>query len=490
MNFLVLINAAPFHRPFFARVGAALERAGHRVHYAVDSHYTDYLYPDVPLAPAQTTYFSEQFEVDLHKPPRGIPPALANTRLWPTLFSDLDRAVAAPTGFRNAAHYYERLLESLLWFFWELCERLEIDRVVYEPVSNAFAHTAYRVIRAQGGDFIGFMSSRIPGRTDVLDSEFMINSRTESRYQSLLSGGMTYSRDVRAFVSEYISNFDVKRPDYMDQLNYLLENPIKTYWSIERGRTFYRSLRYLVGVGRRHLYTFQQGNPAVVFPRQVLMELLRFGKVHYLGHALYKQPRLDVPYFLYPLQFHPESSTSINALHFVDELSNVRNIAVNLPVGIRLYVKDHPHGAGRERIALYRAIARLPNVDLIDPRFDGKTLVRRARAVVTCTSTMGYEAIMFGVPVFTLGDTLWDFYPGNVRLRSFEHAFEAFAAHDTVRATREQLEAFVGAYYLSTVEGVYDLKRTHADVAFAERVADLLGHRDATAALLRPSDAH
>jgi hypothetical protein len=51
-------------------------------------------------------------------------------------------------------------------------------------------------------------------------------------------------------------------------------------------------------------------------------------------------------------------------------------------------------------IALAR---RLPNLHLVDWTTPARTILDRARAVVTVNSTAGFEALVLGLPVVTLG---------------------------------------------------------------------------------------
>ena len=45
--------------------------------------------------------------------------------------------------------------------------------------------------------------------------------------------------------------------------------------------------------------------------------------------------------YLFPLQLKPESSTSVLARYYCDDLSVIKNIAFNIPFGCKLYVKEH-----------------------------------------------------------------------------------------------------------------------------------------------------
>ncbi|MFH4233908.1 capsular biosynthesis protein, partial [Acinetobacter baumannii] len=51
-------------------------------------------------------------------------------------------------------------------------------------------------------------------------------------------------------------------------------------------------------------------------------------------------------FYIYPIHFHPESSTSVLAPEYTNEYSNIINIANNLPFGTYLYVKDHKSAKG------------------------------------------------------------------------------------------------------------------------------------------------
>ena len=114
-------------------------------------------------------------------------------------------------------------------------------------------------------------------------------------------------------------------------------------------------------------------------------------------------------FLLYPLHFHPESSTSILAGAYLNEYEVIRNIAFNLPQGITLYVKDHMAACGFQQLAFYRKLKDLPNVRLISYTADAKQLIRKSVGVITLTSTVGYEALLLGKRVFLFAPFFMNF---------------------------------------------------------------------------------
>ena len=77
------------------------------------------------------------------------------------------------------------------------------------------------------------------------------------------------------------------------------------------------------------------------------------------------------PFVYYPLHSEPERALSIAAPFFTNQIDVITNIAKSLPVGYKLFVKEHPsmtlkRGTGR-KLSFYKDLLKLPNVKLIHP---------------------------------------------------------------------------------------------------------------------------
>lgn len=456
MNVLILVNGAPYHRPFFARVGEALERAGHKAFYAVDSHSTEFMHPAAALPAERTSVFSDFFEANYEKCP--LTSEFVRLNLWTALFPDLDRAEYSSTMLRRREGYYERLAENLVAYFADLIARHRIDAIVYESVSNAFAYVAYLVAKTRGVRYVGFGMSRLPGRIDVTDQAYYRHSRTERLFKGILAGTTEVPEAARTAAAEYLTNLDKKRPDYVTVNGFMTWSPFRRYARVDALTNYLRALRFYLSSPRRHEFAYQLSNPLVVYPEHFARETVRWARSLVLKRRYVEPADLSKPFFVYPLQYHPESSCAVDGAYFNDDLVNVLNTAMNLPPGHLLYVKDHPYAFAQAPMSLYRRIRRVPNVRLIDWTIDSKHLIRHARAVVTSTSSFGFEAILLGKPVFVLGHPFYDFHPLARRVRSWDEAFDQFVDYDKVRARPEEIRAFVEAYFLSSRAGSYDLK--------------------------------
>jgi hypothetical protein len=112
-------------------------------------------------------------------------------------------------------------------------------------------------------------------------------------------------------------------------------------------------------------------------------------------------------YFVYPLHYEPEASTTVRAYYFSDQMATIKLIAKCLPLGIRLAVKEHRGNRGYRKTGFYKELSYLPNVVLLSPDSNVLDLVRDCIAVITLTGRMGWEAIVNGKPVIALGRSFW-----------------------------------------------------------------------------------
>jgi len=164
-------------------------------------------------------------------------------------------------------------------------------------------------------------------------------------------------------------------------------------------------------------------------------------------------------FILYPLHFHPESSTSILAGTYLNEFEVIQNIAFNLPQGVKLYVKDHVSAYGYPEFELYKKLKKLPNVRVLSPHAPTKNLIKASLAVITLTSTVGYEALLLGKRVFVFGNVFYRFHKNVVQIANPSDLFNLFIKYldNPPEIERHYNMQFVAAYYYSTEPGSLNL---------------------------------
>lgn len=456
MSVLVITNNAPNYYHFFNAMAKRFMLAGEEVVFAVDCNYSrDKSNIDDMSG---VVYGFEEFFKN-HKFNEEVADQYKDENLSYILLSDFERAevygIWRKRQFSN--EYQNLLLNALLCYFDDIFSNHEIKSVLYENVSNSFSYVAQLVARVKGVPYLGVIPSRLPGRFEITGDP--LSSRyLEEIFVKVLSGQINLASDEKRSVVEYIDSIDSIQPDYMKFNNLSNTGVVGRYAKIEKLKQLSYSARYIF---KDSLYAYLVGNPVFTLFRLFFRNFrrsLNCKKVKKLYDVL---PSENDSFYLYPLHFHPESSTSILAGNYLDELSVIRNIAFNLPVGCKLYVKDHMSGWGYEHPDFYNAIKRLPNTVLLGPNEPTKALIKKSIGVVTLTSTVGYEALLLGKPVVLFGSVFYDFHKNVHRVENVDRLhsllLDLYRAPGNKWCDREYNEKFVSSYWYATYPGVLNL---------------------------------
>lgn len=150
--------------------------------------------------------------------------------------------------------------------------------------------------------------------------------------------------------------------------------------------------------------------------------LARWYRKIYLDKNSIKNFSTDEQFIYYPLQHEPERTILIDAPFFTNQIEIISQIAKSIPVGHKLFVKEHwsmRRTAWRER-SFYKKILDLPNVKLIHPLVESNLLLKNCSMVATVTGTTALEAGFYQKPVIVFSDAGYSYLPYITRVRNFE----------------------------------------------------------------------
>lgn len=175
----------------------------------------------------------------------------------------------------------------------------------------------------------------------------------------------------------------------------------------------------------------------------------------------YTEPR-DEPFVLYPLHTSPEAALLGSYPELADQFGLIKNISMNLPYGVKLYVKEHPLadlGLGLD-YDFYRRLNTLPNVRIIrgDTRLDKLLAHPRFIAVAVLTGTVGLDAAVKRKPVFMFGRALYAAADCFIKPTDFEdfHAQVMAIMRGEFRFNERALYAMLNALDASIVRADVD----------------------------------
>jgi len=116
-------------------------------------------------------------------------------------------------------------------------------------------------------------------------------------------------------------------------------------------------------------------------------------------------------YAFFPLHTEPEVTLSVYSKAYVNQIEAVRLVSHNLPVGMKLVVKEHPWSIGKRPLSYYHKLLKIPNVMLAHPSLNSRELVSQSQLITVIAGSIAFEGLMLGKPVITLGRTPFNFLP-------------------------------------------------------------------------------
>ena len=185
--------------------------------------------------------------------------------------------------------------------------------------------------------------------------------------------------------------------------------------------------------------------PSLPHIRYYLEEELKkrylFGKNKY-----FENPVEGEDYVYMPLHLIPESSVFVKASYYVDECNLIEQVSKSLPIGWKLYVKEHQAMLGERSFKFYKKVAQLHNVRVVQINYykDPKPWIMKAKGVITITGTAAYEAALLGKRSIIFGNVPFALIDGITRIKSFDELPEAirnFGSVDSLHSAASYIEA-------------------------------------------------
>jgi hypothetical protein len=155
-------------------------------------------------------------------------------------------------------------------------------------------------------------------------------------------------------------------------------------------------------------YTYYGRHKFKIFFNTIFWSLKKRYRLYFINKNL-SQTIDDEKYIFFPLITEPERSLLIGAPFYTNLIELVTHIAKSLPIGYKLYVKDHIGMNTRDwrSFSFYKQIMNLPNVKMIHHSVHPKNILPKCSLVITLGGTAGFEAAFYEKPTITFVDALY-----------------------------------------------------------------------------------
>ena len=154
-----------------------------------------------------------------------------------------------------------------------------------------------------------------------------------------------------------------------------------------------------------------------------IIDLIRIRqRTNFINKNFIKSLEYDTPFIFFPLHQEPEKTLLKDAPFHTNQIEIIKHIAKSLPIGYKLYVKEHVSQILRSwrPIPVYKKLLDLPNVVLIHPSVLPSKIIQKCALVITIRGTAGFEALFYGKPSIVFGNVLYKNLSSVTTVKNFE----------------------------------------------------------------------
>jgi len=169
-------------------------------------------------------------------------------------------------------------------------------------------------------------------------------------------------------------------------------------------------------------------------------------------------------FVFFALHMEPEATTLARTT-FSNQLAIIKSISQALPIGWKLYVKEHPRqytafnnfkryyflaGVHKYRTKMfYDEIIKLPNVELINLNINSKELIEKSKAIITINGSIILESIVQNKPLilFSQNSTPFSTFEGIFDINNSDELNKAIEKiKDNYSPKYKDLELFINKF--------------------------------------------
>lgn len=212
-------------------------------------------------------------------------------------------------------------------------------------------------------------------------------------------------------------------------------------------------------------YTYYGRSKLKVFVKEIIFSLKKRYREFFIEKNLTKNTENESPFIYFPLHVEPERVLLIGSPFYTNQLEIITNIVKSLPVGYKLFVKEHPlmSTRGWRKISFYKELNALPNVKVIHPSIIPEEMIKKSSLVISISGTSSLEAAFYGKPSIALTNVTNSPISSIYNLNSIENLPSAIRLSLKTNVNLSELNDYVDLVETSSFE--FDMANLEMDYA-------------------------
>lgn len=330
-----------------------------------------------------------------------------NINIWSIIYTDR----AFYPDYNNFYKFNEseilRLIEQECRFYEKVLDESNPDFLALIQTDTHYNHLLYKMCQARGTKILMMVPIRFGNRVAISQYDNAVDL-----FEDNIQGDEMTMEEVEAYQTKY-DVFPV------------LEEYMKSHFQLHkfaRYKSIIKFFVYPISDSFKLRYIHFGKSKSKVLAIKILNLIRRKRRSFFINKNLVRKIDDNDSFIYFPLHFEPERVLLIEAFYYSEQLTIIKNIAKSLPVGYKLYVKEHP---GMETVywrdkSFYNQIRNLPNVRLLHPSVNPKEIVKKCSLVITIAGTTGQEAALQKKPVIVFTDQIYNQLPSVIKLNNIE----------------------------------------------------------------------
>ena len=371
-----------------------------------------------------------------------------NLNLWKMPFND-------PNFLRNHYHKFERdeilsILEQEFRFFEKVLDEIKPDFFLsYTTESRSYRLS--ELCKGRGIKVLMLNTTRMIGRTTITH-ELNILSDFEKSFTNT-TAEKTNFEDLRNYLTKYHA-YNSRKSLQSGGTNLSISG------KIDAGLLFLKTY----DDSYKNFYTNYGRTRFNIIKTTLLLSLKTWYRQRFIDKNFISRLPENEKFVYFPLHLQPERGVDVAAPFYSNQPELIISIVKSLPVGYKLYVKEHwvqRYNHWRS-LDYYKQILELPNVVLIHPSVNPIEILKKCSLVITIAGTAGLEAVFYHKPSIVFADVCYDKLPSVDRVKSFEDLPRIIRQAINKKVDYNELNEFIDLVDENTIE--FDITGLYNDL--------------------------
>ena len=286
------------------------------------------------------------------------------------------------------------ILEQQCRFFENIIETIKPDFVIFPITNSGRMEIFYQLCLKLGIKILMLNASRLGGTSFISEEAEKIDYFEKETHENVKNRSIEDLRDIL-----------YKLHSFDDAIKFSSQFLKSKKMALKAGINFFL---FSKNTNLKTHYTYYGRHKIKVFFSTILMSVKKRYRLYLINKNLSRTID-DEKFIFFPLITEPERGLLIAAPFHTNLIELVTHIAKSLPVGYKLYVKDHPGMDTRDwrSFSFYKKIMDLPNVKMLHHDVHPKNILPKCSMVITVGGTAGFEAAFYEKLTITFVDSIY-----------------------------------------------------------------------------------